>query len=95
MSDTAPRWAAGPLTRAAFAIAVGLFADKARKVGDTPYLPHLLAVSALVMEHGGSEVQAAPGRLHDVIEDIKIRAPTCSECSSPTARSRLMPERWW
>ncbi|MBM3816877.1 MAG: HD domain-containing protein [Actinobacteria bacterium] len=69
MSDTAPRWTAGPLTRAALAIAAELFADKSRKVGDTPYLSHLLAVSALVMEHGGSEVQAAAGLLHDVIED--------------------------
>lgn len=69
MSNTAPRWTAGPLTRAALAIAAELFADKSRKVGDTPYLSHLLAVSALVMEHGGSEVQAAAGLLHDVIED--------------------------
>jgi len=69
MSNTAPRWTAGPLTRAALAIAADLFADKSRKVGDTPYLSHLLAVSALVMEHGGSEVQAAAGLLHDVIED--------------------------
>ncbi|MFM7892968.1 MAG: HD domain-containing protein, partial [Actinomycetota bacterium] len=69
MSNTAPRWNAGPLTRAALAIAAELFAHKSRKVGDTPYLSHLLAVSALVMEHGGSEVQAAAGLLHDVIED--------------------------
>ena len=75
MSDTAPRWTAGPLTRAALSIATDRFASKARKVGDTPYLSHLLAVSALVMEHGGSEVQAAAGLLHDVIEDIKIPAP--------------------
>lgn len=75
MSDTAPRWTAGPLTRAALNIATDLFASKARKTSDTPYLSHLLAVSALVMEHGGSEVQAAAGLLHDAIEDIKIPAP--------------------
>ena len=69
MSNTAPRWTAGPLTRAALTIAADLFASKARKSSDTPYLSHLLAVSALVMEHGGSEVQAAAGLLHDVIED--------------------------
>ncbi|MFM7526664.1 MAG: HD domain-containing protein [Actinomycetota bacterium] len=75
MSDTEPRWTAGPLTHAALSIATDRFASKARKVGDTPYLSHLLAVSALVMEHGGSEVQAAAGLLHDVIEDINIPAP--------------------
>lgn len=72
MSDTTPRWKAGPLTRAALTIAAEQFADKARKGIETPYLSHLLAVSALVMEHGGSEVQAAAGLLHDVIEDVKI-----------------------
>ncbi|MFM8506631.1 MAG: HD domain-containing protein [Actinomycetota bacterium] len=74
MSSTSPRWIAGPLTHAALSIAAELFAGKPRKNGDTPYLSHLLAVSALVMEHGGSEVQAAAGLLHDTIEDIKIPA---------------------
>jgi len=72
MSEPTPRWIAGPLTNAALALAVELFATKPRKGGGTPYLSHLLAVSALVMEHGGSEVQAAGGLLHDAIEDVKI-----------------------
>lgn len=75
MSESTPRWKAGPLMRAALAIAADKFADKARKGIETPYLSHLLAVSALVMEHGGSEVQAAAGLLHDVIEDVKISGP--------------------
>lgn len=74
MSEPTPRWIAGPLTLAALRLATESFASKSRKGGDTPYLSHLLAVSALVMEHGGTEVQAAGGLLHDAIEDVKITA---------------------
>jgi hypothetical protein len=76
MSEREPRWNAGPLTLAALRLATESFATKPRKGGDTPYLSHLLAVSALVMEHGGTEVQAAGGLLHDAIEDVKITADT-------------------
>ncbi|SHG42405.1 HD domain-containing protein [Geodermatophilus nigrescens] len=34
-----------------------------------PYLTHLMSVSALVLEHGGTEVQAIAGLLHDAVED--------------------------
>ncbi len=34
-----------------------------------PYASHLLAVCALVLEHGGGEVQATAAVLHDVVED--------------------------
>lgn len=74
MQKVEPRWNAGGTTTAALFLAVQLFATKARKGSDTPYISHLLAVSALVMEHGGSEVQAAAGLLHDTLEDIKISA---------------------
>lgn len=74
MSEREPRWISGPLTLAALRLATESFASKSRKGGDTPYLSHLLAVSALVMEHGGTEVQAAGGLLHDAIEDVKISA---------------------
>lgn len=74
MSEKKPRWISGPLTLAALRLATESFAKKPRKGGDTPYLSHLLAVSALVMEHGGTEVQAAGGLLHDAIEDVKITA---------------------
>lgn len=33
------------------------------------YLSHLLAVAALVLEHGGDEDQAIAGLLHDAVED--------------------------
>lgn len=72
MAKAAPRWRSGLLTTAALGLAAEKFADKARKGGDTPYLSHLLAVSALVMEHDGSEEQAAAGLLHDIIEDIGV-----------------------
>ena len=35
----------------------------------TPYVAHLMSVSALVMEHGGNEGDAIAGLLHDSIED--------------------------
>lgn len=34
-----------------------------------PYASHLLAVCALVLEHGGDELQATAAILHDVVED--------------------------
>jgi (p)ppGpp synthase/HD superfamily hydrolase len=34
-----------------------------------PYVSHLLAVSALVLEHGGNEVQATAALLHHAVED--------------------------
>lgn len=35
----------------------------------TPYVSHLLAVAAIVLEHGGDEEQACAALLHDAIED--------------------------
>ena len=40
-----------------------------RKEKDVPYISHLLAVSALVLEAGGDEDQAIGALLHDVAED--------------------------
>ena len=69
-----PRWAPGAALQTAYQIASREFAGIARKGGDIPYLSHLLAVSALVIEHGGTEEQAAAGLLHDVLEDSPISA---------------------
>jgi (p)ppGpp synthase/HD superfamily hydrolase len=44
-------------------------AGQVRKGTDVPYLSHLLAVAALVLEHGGGEVQATAAVLHDIVED--------------------------
>jgi (p)ppGpp synthase/HD superfamily hydrolase len=40
-----------------------------RKGSRVPYLSHLMSVSALVLEYGGSESQAIAGLLHDAVED--------------------------
>jgi GTP pyrophosphokinase len=41
-----------------------------RKGQGAPYLSHLLGVTSLVLEHGGSEDEAIAALLHDAIEDI-------------------------
>lgn len=40
-----------------------------RKGTQIPYMAHLLAVTALVLDHGGTETEAIGALLHDVIED--------------------------
>jgi (p)ppGpp synthase/HD superfamily hydrolase len=53
----------------ALAYAAELHADQRRKGTEIPYVSHLLAVAALVLEHGGTETQAIAALLHDAIED--------------------------
>jgi hypothetical protein len=53
----------------AVAYAAVAHAGQVRKGTDVPYLAHLLAVAALVLEHGGEEVQATAAVLHDIVED--------------------------
>jgi (p)ppGpp synthase/HD superfamily hydrolase len=67
-----PRWFASNELDTAFAVARACHANKARKTDSTPYISHLMGVSALVVEHGGTEVQAAGALLHDVIEDTSM-----------------------
>src|SRR4051812_40895977 len=43
--------------------------DQLRKGSRVPYMTHLMSVSALVLEHGGTEDQAIAGLLHDAVED--------------------------
>src|SRR5688500_20028691 len=40
-----------------------------RKGSETPYISHLLAVTALVIENGGDEDEAIAALLHDAMED--------------------------
>jgi len=40
-----------------------------RRGGEVPYLAHLMGVSSLVLEDGGSEEEAIGGLLHDSVED--------------------------
>jgi len=53
----------------AFTLAYKWHTGHFRKKTTIPYISHLMAVSALVLEHGGSEKQAEAALLHDVLED--------------------------
>jgi GTP pyrophosphokinase len=53
----------------ALGFAAALHARQKRKVSGTPYVGHLLAVTAIVLEHGGGEDEAIAALLHDAIED--------------------------
>lgn len=54
---------------AATALAVEIHAAQLRKGTRIPYVAHLLAVAAIVLEHGGDEDQACAALLHDAVED--------------------------
>jgi (p)ppGpp synthase/HD superfamily hydrolase len=65
----------GPLTERfdeALLFAARHHREQLRKGSRVPYMTHLMSVSALVMEHGGTQHQAIAGLLHDAVED----APT-------------------
>ncbi len=49
--------------------AASLHARQIRKETHVPYVSHLLAVCALVLEDGGSEDEAIAALLHDAVED--------------------------
>ncbi len=46
-----------------------LHAGQMRKGTTIPYVSHLLAVAAIVLEHGGGEDEAIAALLHDAVED--------------------------
>ena len=46
-----------------------LHAAQTRKGTNVPYISHLMAVAAIVIENGGSEDQAIAALLHDAVED--------------------------
>ena len=50
-------------------LATQLHAGQTRKGGNTPYLAHLLSVTALALEAGGDEDIAIAALLHDAVED--------------------------
>lgn len=49
--------------------AAELHADQTRRRTAIPYLSHLVAVAALVIEDGGGEDEVIAGLLHDAVED--------------------------
>ena len=53
----------------ALSYVAALHAEQRRKVSGEPYLAHLLAVAAIVMEHGGNEDETIAALLHDAVED--------------------------
>lgn len=62
-----------PLLSPKFALALQfaneIHSTQQRKGLGAPYISHLMAVSALVLEFGGSETQAIAALLHDAAED--------------------------
>jgi GTP pyrophosphokinase len=53
----------------AFQYAFDLHITQTRKGSQIPYMAHLLGVTALVMEDGGSEDECIAALLHDAVED--------------------------
>lgn len=53
----------------AFAYARLLHVEQVRKGTTIPYLSHLLAMTAIVLENGGGEDEAIAALLHDAVED--------------------------
>ena len=53
----------------ALVYATRLHANQRRKGSDVPYIAHLLAVTSIVLEHGGTEDEAIAALLHDAVED--------------------------
>lgn len=53
----------------ALSYAFRLHSTQTRKGSGVPYVSHLLAVTALVLEYGGDEDQAIAALLHDAVED--------------------------
>ena len=59
----------GPRFTEAFLYVAEKHATQTRKRTDVPYISHLMAVAALVLEAGGGEDEAVAALLHDVVED--------------------------
>jgi (p)ppGpp synthase/HD superfamily hydrolase len=53
----------------ALQLASHLHREQARKGTQIPYISHVLAVAALVLDYGGTEAQAISALLHDAVED--------------------------
>lgn len=71
MSKLPVRWVPDELMTRAFALATKWHGSQVRKGNDDPYISHLMAVSALVIEYGGTQEQATAALLHDILEDTE------------------------
>jgi len=56
----------------AFQLAESWHRGQVRKGTSIPYISHLMAVSALVLEYGGTRDQAQAALLHDILEDTDL-----------------------
>jgi (p)ppGpp synthase/HD superfamily hydrolase len=91
--------------REALSYVAALHAEQRRKVSGEPYLAHLLAVTAIVMEHGGNEDEAIAALLHDAVEDqggeatleeIRCRfGATVAEIVAGCSDTMLSPKPSW
>lgn len=59
----------GPRFDEALQYASRLHAEQRRKGSGAPYVSHLLGVTAIVLEYGGTEDEAIGALLHDAVED--------------------------
>ncbi len=53
--------------------------NQRRKGTGVPFIAHVMAVAALVLEHGGDEDQAVAALLHDTVEDHPRGGKTAAE----------------
>ena len=53
----------------ALVYAATLHKSQVRKATQVPYVSHLMAVAAIVLEYGGTEEEAIAALLHDAVED--------------------------
>ena len=73
-----------PRLQHAIAYALAAHAGQVRKGTAIPYASHLLAVCAIVQEHGGDEGLACAAMLHDTIED-------CGAAHGPAIEAQFGP----
>ena len=101
--DTSCAVVLGSRFEAALVYAAQLHRQQRRKLTGVPYVAHLMAVAALVLEDGGSEDEAIAALLHDAVEDqgglVTLReihqrfGPTVAElvlgCTQPPGKADL------
>src|SRR5262245_37448178 len=75
----------------ALLFAAKLHRQQLRKGTQIPYLGHLLAVAALVIEDGGSEDEAIAALLHDSLEDQGSHYPGGREALKGYIRDQFGP----
>jgi (p)ppGpp synthase/HD superfamily hydrolase len=60
------------LYEAALTLAARAHRQQRRKVGDVPYIVHLVHVSTILLRHGFPEEVLVAGLLHDIVEDQDV-----------------------